>query len=715
VLTPAGGGPDARGLLAEYFTNPMFAGSPDLTRVEDQVNWRHGLSSDLLSTSQAPGLPLAWLFNPAQSRRWTGSLTAPVTGDYTLALSLLGSATLFVDGEAVVQAETDSFETVTAIMPLVAGQVYDIRIEYRPDAPITFDGSLNDAPFPMIRFDWTPPSSEAVPGVQAAVDAAENADAAVVVARDYTGEAMDRGTLKLGQGQDRLIREVAAVNDRTIVLLATSGPVLMPWLDDVEAVLEAWYPGEAQGRAVADLLFGDFSPSGKLPLTWPASDDQPAQIGIENPFDQHDEVNPVTPHDEGVFLGYRGYEQQGVRPLFAFGHGLTYTTFEYSQLRIADAQVGGSVSPGLDGQVQVVIRNAGQYTATETVQVYSGRLPTTAVDTPPKQLIGWARVTLEPGEQRDVRVPIDIEGPEHPLAYWDVASGRWITPQGDVQIQVGSSSHDIRLTGTMTVRGPGGEGPTVPPVCEDVAVTTASGRAVAVPLRCTDADGAAVRLSIVAGPAYGRLGVVDQARGTVTYTPAAGFRGTDTFNFRASNGAADSAPATATIKVTRRRGACANRIIGTRRRDRLVGTAGGDRIRGRGGGDRIFGRRGGDCLEGEGGRDGLSGGAGEDRLDGGSASDVVRGYGGDDRVGGGRGRDRLSGGGGNDRIEGQRGDDRIDAAGGRDRMLAGTGDDRIDAKDGRRDRVDCGRGFDTVEADRRERLKRCERIRRDSG
>jgi Ca2+-binding RTX toxin-like protein len=330
------------------------------------------------------------------------------------------------------------------------------------------------------------------------------------------------------------------------------------------------------------------------------------------------------------------------------------------------------------------------------------------VDTPPKQLIGWARVTLEPGEQREVTVPIDVEGLAHPLAYWDAGAGRWVTPLGDVPIYVGSSSSDIRLTGTMTVRGPRSNSP---PECENVAATTAVGRTVTVPLTCTDADGDALRLSIVAGPARGRLGAVDQDRGTVSYTPAAGFPGTDTFAFRASDGAADSAPATATITVVRRGGACVNRITGTRRGDRLVGTAGGDRIGGRGGADRIFGRRGDDCLAGEGGRDRLSGGAGEDRLDGGSARDVVRAGGGDDRVEGGRGSDRLSGGLGDDRIRGGRGDDRIDAAGGRDSVLAGTGDDRIRAKDGRRDSVNCGRGFDTVAADRRDRLNGCERRR----
>ena len=448
VLTPAGGEPGEHGVLTEYFTNPVFAGTPGLARVEDQVNQRSGLAADLLGTQQAPGVPFAFLFVPSQSRRYTGTLTPTVTGDYTLALSHLGTVRLFVDDAEVIAEPGTRYTTSTASVPLVAGRRYDIRIEYVPNAPNTFAGGLNDAPFPMIRFDWTPPSSAAVPLVQQAVDAASNADVAVVVARDYIGEQADRGTLRLGQGQDRLIRAVADANRRTIVVLATSGPVLMPWLGDVEAVLEAWYPGEAQGKAVADLLFGDFSPSGKLPVTFPASDGQPEEIGIPNPFRQITDPSPTAPHDEGVFVGYRGYDERGITPLFPFGHGLTYTTFDYRRLRIREPH-RRSRRPA---RVQVLVRNTGNRTAAETVQVYSGELPTRAVDTPPKQLVGWNRVTLRPGRQRWVTVPIDVTGPEHPLSYFDVGSNRWRTPRGRVRIHVGSSSRDIRRTGTMTMR-----------------------------------------------------------------------------------------------------------------------------------------------------------------------------------------------------------------------------------------------------------------------
>jgi beta-glucosidase len=416
------------------------------------VHQRSGLAADLLGTQQTPGVPFEFLFIPSQSRRFTGTLTPAETGDYTLALSHLGTARLYIDDVEIINNPGAEYTTSTATVPLVAGQSYDVRIEYVADAPNRFAGGLNDAPFPMIRFDWRPPSNTAVPGIQQAVEAAQDADVAVVVARDYIGEQADRGTLQLGQSQDRLIQAVAAANRRTIVVLATSGPVLMPWLDDVEAVLEAWYPGEAQGKAVADLLFGDVSPSGRLPVTFPASDTQSQQIGIPNPFRQITNASPAAPHTEGVFVGYRGYEEQGVTPLFPFGHGLSYTTFDHRRLRISDPRVSPGNRRDRDGRVRVLVRNTGRYTATDIVQVYSGRLPTTAVATPRKQLVGWGRVTLLPGRQRWVTVRIDIDGPEHPLAYFDAGSDSWVTPRGNVRIHVGRSSRDTQQSGTMTVR-----------------------------------------------------------------------------------------------------------------------------------------------------------------------------------------------------------------------------------------------------------------------
>jgi hypothetical protein len=271
--------------------------------------------------------------------------------------------------------------------------------------------------------------------------------------------------------------------------------------------------------------------------------------------------------------------------------------------------------------------------------------------------------------------------------FWGVEV--FTTPQGERL--VAASDRDFGLY-IFRYTGPGAA---VPPECEDVAVSTTPGTPVEVPLTCTDENNNPLTLSIASQPANGTLGPINQGRGTVTYTPNAGFTGTDSFTFRASDGAAQSEPATATITVTRRGvgdEACVNPIVGTPMGDLLNGTAAGDLILGRGGNDRIFGRGGDDCLDGEGGRDGVSG-------DGGA-----------DRVRGGRGRDRMSGGGGRDRIHGDGGNDRVDATGGRDRAFGGTGNDRINAADGRRDRVDCGPGRDSVVADGRDRIRRCERV-----
>jgi hypothetical protein len=291
--------------------------------------------------------------------------------------------------------------------------------------------------------------------------------------------------------------------------------------------------------------------------------------------------------------------------------------------------------------------------------------------------------------------------------FWGVE--QYTTPDGERLI--GASDRDFGLYIFRYT----GEGAAVAPECDDVAVSTAANTAVVVPLTCTDENDNVLTLSIASGPASGTLGSINQTQGAVTYTPNAGFSGTDSFTFRASDGAADSAAATATITVGSTgggggsAGACSNPMVGTGDDDVLDGTSAGDLILGRRGADRIFGRGARDCLDGEGGRDRLSGGGAADEIDGGGGRDSATGGGGSDRIDGGNGDDRLSGDRGNDRIDGDRGDDRIDAVGGEDRVFGGSGDDRIDSEDGKRDRVDCGRGFDVVDADRKDRLRDCER------
>jgi beta-glucosidase len=248
-------------------------------------------------------------------------------------------------------------------------------------------------------------------------------------------EGIDQPTLALPDEQDQLIEAVTAANPRTVVVLNTGYPTLMPWVNSVRSILQMWYPGQEGGPATANLLVGAAVPGGKLPVTFPAreSDAPTATSPLRYPG-----VNGQQFYSEGVFGGYRWYDENRIEPLFPFGFGLSYTTFGYSHLK--------TKSDGKTPRVQFTVTNTGARTGTEVTQVYVGRLPT-SVPTPPKQLAGVARVTLRPGHSKRVTVELDPRS----LSYWDTGSQRWVTPGGNVSVLVGSSSRDILLTGVIQV------------------------------------------------------------------------------------------------------------------------------------------------------------------------------------------------------------------------------------------------------------------------
>ncbi|PPG08133.1 hypothetical protein C5C59_13125 [Rathayibacter sp. AY1F4] len=443
------------GITGEWFGSPDFSGPAVTTRVDDQVNWGQGLVA-LLATfgydpSPAPKLPPVTTFaGSPTATRWTGSLNPTVSGTYGLGFTALGSATLYVDGEKVLDVDTDTMDTYSVDRVLEAGRSYDIRIDYVPDAPgqcCSTGGNIGTA----IRLDWTPPSAAASPQIVEAVAAAAKSDVAVVVANDYMGESLDRGTLALSQNQDRLISAVAAVNPNTVVVLATGTGVEMPWLNDVAAVFESWYPGQEAGAAVAALLFGDENFSGKLPITWPRSTEQVTDdLGIENPVYDVNTGNLTVEYSEGVNIGYRGYDAKDIDPLFEFGYGLSYTDFDYRSIDVQDpvTDASGATDPGL---VRVEVENTGDVAGTETVNLYHGVLPTDAVVTPERQLLGWGQITLEPGATGTVEIPVPVNDSTHRLAYWDTASDAWVTPEGETALFAGASSRDIRLTDSIVV------------------------------------------------------------------------------------------------------------------------------------------------------------------------------------------------------------------------------------------------------------------------
>jgi beta-glucosidase len=274
---------------------------------------------------------------------------------------------------------------------------------------------------------------------QAAV-LAKSADVAIVMVGDNETEGSDHA-ITLDGNQDQLVEAVAAANPRTVVVLKSGSAELMPWANTVPALLEAWYPGEEDGNAVAAVLFGDVDPSGKLPLTFPQQlADLPAST-----TEQYPGVNGEAQYSEGVFVGYRHYDQEDIQPLFPFGYGLHYTTFDYNNLQISPGSVSsngtGSVTVDLD------VTNTGGLAGAEVAELYLGFPSTTAVPQPPKQLEGFERVELNPGETGHVRLVLDGRS----ISYWDATKHDWAIMPGAYNVMVGASSRDIRLQGTFSV------------------------------------------------------------------------------------------------------------------------------------------------------------------------------------------------------------------------------------------------------------------------
>lgn len=281
-----------------------------------------------------------------------------------------------------------------------------------------------------LRVGWEPPQPSQL---AAAVQAARHAKAAIVFASDVTSEGMDRSSLALPGDQDRLIKAVAAVNRRTIVVLHTAGPVLMPWLPRVAGLLEAWYPGQQSGTAIAATLFGRSDPSGHLPVTFPRSAAQgPATTPAEYPG-----IGNLAHYSEGIFVGYRFYDRFREQPLFPFGYGLSYTTFSLSGLRVR-ASGGGY-------RTTVLLRNSGRRAGAEVVQAYL-RFPPAAGE-PPRQLKAFAKVFLAPGASRTV--PLDL--PRSSFQYFDAHRSRWTLARGRFRLYVGTSSRDLPLSAQLSV------------------------------------------------------------------------------------------------------------------------------------------------------------------------------------------------------------------------------------------------------------------------
>ena len=273
--------------------------------------------------------------------------------------------------------------------------------------------------------------------INAAADAAKRSQVVIVMVGDQDAEGRDQ-SLELPKAQNELIKAVASANAKTVVVVKSGSAVLMPWIDSVPAVLEAWYPGEEDGHAVADVLTGKVNPSGKLPLSFPRSVEDTLAANPE----QYPGVNGVAHYSEGLEVGYRGYTAHNIAPLFPFGFGLSYTQFSFDGLKV-------SKQPGsYDTTISFKVTNSGKRAGAEVAEVYLGFPPITEGNEPPLQLKAFSKVTLNPGESKTVELKLDARA----FSYWSEKAHAWTVAAGEFQVMVGDSSANTPLKANLTVR-----------------------------------------------------------------------------------------------------------------------------------------------------------------------------------------------------------------------------------------------------------------------
>jgi len=288
----------------------------------------------------------------------------------------------------------------------------------------------------------------------AAAALASSSQVAVVFVNQWASEGMDEPSLALSDlvnpapiDQDALVAAVVAANPHTIVVVESGGPILMPWLSQVSAVLEAWYPGQNGGPAIADLLFGVANPSGKLPITFPAGDSQLPRPVTPQPPDGTTPFN--VNYSEGYNVGYKWFDANGLTPLFPFGFGLSYTSFSITNPSVVN-NLSSTSKPNF--QITFTLANTGTVAGAEVAQVYLG-MPAN-LNEPPKRLVGWQKVKLDPGASQSVTIEVDQNDSSHPMSYWDTNSNAWKVASGAYTVYLGNSSamSSLVVAGTINVQ-----------------------------------------------------------------------------------------------------------------------------------------------------------------------------------------------------------------------------------------------------------------------
>lgn len=413
-------GKEVRGVVGEYFDNQELNGQPVLERLDRNISFNWG-----------SGSPDAKVPADKFSVRWSGWLKPRQSGVYDIATSSDDGVRLYFEDRLVIDDWNDhALKTNSTQVKLEAGNKYKFKLEF-------FD-SMGSA---EVHFGRLPTPEQRNGDLAAATKLASESDVAIVFAgcsEEIEGEGVDRLTLALPAGQDELITAVAKANPNTVVVLNGGGSMLMPWVDQVAAVVQAWYPGQEGGNAVANLLSGAVNFEAKMPVSFYRKESDASSYG------NYPGADGKLDYAEGVFIGYRHLDKKNIEPLFPFGHGLSYTTFKLDQPSVAVTNPAASTP---EVKVTVRVSNTGARAGAEVVQLYVQE-KTPKVDRPIRELKGYKKVHLEPNASETITFKLD----KNAFAYYDETTHAWTVNPGAFELSIGTSSRDLPIKEGLTLQ-----------------------------------------------------------------------------------------------------------------------------------------------------------------------------------------------------------------------------------------------------------------------
>lgn len=395
------------GLQAEYYDNKNLEGEPTFRRIDSTIDFQWHDEA-----------PLNDFPSDDFSVRWSGVIVAPKSGKYVFTSASDDGIRLYINNQLLIDDWNDhAVEARSATITLEEGKIYPLTFEYYEHG--------GDA---IVLLGWQLPGENTE---QEAIRLAQKADRVLFFAgtsAHFETEGRDRQNLILPNGQDQLIKRLAAINPNLVVVLVTGSPVLVEeWIDEVKGVLQGWFGGVEMGNALADVIFGDYNPSGKLPITFPRRWEDCSAYAT------YKKESGVTRYDDDILVGYRHFDHYKISPRFAFGYGLSYTEFSYGDVEISTPQF----FPGQKIEIKIPLKNVGSFAGSEVVQLYVREM-NASVLRPPKELKKFQKIFLSPGESCIVKFQLNMND----LAYYDPDQKNWNVNPGEFEILIGSSSQD---------------------------------------------------------------------------------------------------------------------------------------------------------------------------------------------------------------------------------------------------------------------------------